>query len=311
MKPNDYLKKILEQQTFGDDEQELKDLRQRRINVEKALRKHFTNANPSIRWAGSMAKGTMIRESYDGDMTCYFGHDENAAGSTLEEIYDNAVAALSVDFQVERKASAIRVRDKKEWSNDLHVDVVPGRFTDDKDADVFLHRTTGDKQRLKTNLQVHIDHIKESGVTDAIRLLKLWKVRNGLDAAKTFVLELLVVKLLDQNASDELDSQLIRVWTEFRDHAERLTVEDPANPTGNDLKDLLDECRHLLSTAAANTLWQVENKGWEAVFGELEEDDGNEDTNNQKDEGRDRRQEALKAAVASVAIPTKPWLQNK
>ena len=138
----------------------------------------------------------MIRESYDGDVTCYFPHDEAEAGKTLEEIYNNAKTALTETFFVESKASALRIRSKEDLHTDLHLDVVPGRYTSDCESDVFLHRTTGDKERLKTNLQTHVDHIKDSGVTDAIRLMKLWKVRNGITAAKTFVLELLVMKLL-------------------------------------------------------------------------------------------------------------------
>ena len=41
--------------------------------IERTLRAHFWKSSPSIKWAGSMAKGTMIRESYDGDMTAFSG----------------------------------------------------------------------------------------------------------------------------------------------------------------------------------------------------------------------------------------------
>ena len=302
MKPNDYLKKILAEQIFEDDAPELEDLRQRRNNIEGCLRTHFSKSSPSIRWAGSKAKGTMIRESYDGDMTCYFPHDEKEAGETLKGIYDNTELALTRDFQIERKASVLRVRDKEDWRTDLYIDVVPGRYTDDDD--VFLHRTTGDKQLLKTNLQTHIDHIRDSGVADAIRLMKLWKVRNGLNTAKTFVLELLVVRLLAEKKSAGLSMQQEHVWTEFRDNPDDLAVEDPANPHGNDLKPLIDDCRHLLSTVASDTLWQIENNGWEAVFGGIAEDDGNGGG------GKSHRSAALQAAVASVATRNRPWRQG-
>ncbi len=296
MKPDEYLKKVLEQQAFEDDAPELKEIRKRRKELEEALRKHFANENPSIRWAGSMAKGTMIRESYDGDMTCYFPHDESGAGETLAEIYENTVGALSPDYVVERKPSAIRVRDK-ESETDLHIDVVPGRYTTEEQADVFLHRTSGEKERLKTNLDVHIDHIKKSGVVNAIRLMKLWNVRNGV-GAKTFVLELLVVELLKQKKSVSLSTQLLHVWTEFRDNADGLAVEDPAN-SNNDLKPILDQCRPMLATGAENTLWQIENTGWVAVFGDVEEGGGGDGGS---------RKAALKAAAGTVSRPTKPWL---
>lgn len=300
MTPSDYLAAILAQQTLDDDGPDLKELRRRRKEIENSLRQHFAKSTPSIRWGGSMVKETMILESYDGDITCFFPHEEVEAGSTLEEIYDNTAEALGKDYVVERKASALRVKDpstkeSKGFAEDLHIDVVPGRFTGD-DEDVFLHRTTGDKKRLKTNLQVHIEHIRDSGLQDAIRLMKLWNVRNGV-GAKTFVLELLVVELLKDRKASDLAAQLKHVWTEFRDNADALGVEDPANPNGNDLKPRLDEVRSRLATVAATTLSLIEGVGWEAVFGEVEENGGG-----------DEEKAALKAAAVHVRNPTKPWL---
>lgn len=299
MKPDEYLNAILKEQTFGNDDKEIKDLRQRRKDVQKCLETYFSNSTPAIRWAGSMAKGTMIRESYDGDVTCYFPHDEEEAGKTLEEIYRNAKAALADAYQVEEKASALRIKSKEDFRTDLHLDVVPGRFTSDDKDDVYLHRTSGDKERLKTNLQVHIDHIKDSGVTDAIRLTKLWRVLNGVTSAKTFVLELLVVNLLAEKKASKLVEQLLHVWTEFRDNPDALAVQDPAN-SNNDLKPMLDECRGMLSSVASNTLWQIEHNGWEAVFGNVKADQAD----------RSATKAALITAAGQVSNPTKPWLQD-
>ena len=64
MKPNDYLKKVLAQQTFADDDPEMKDLIKRRQDIEKRLRSHFSESNPSIRWAGSKAKKMRGRPGY-------------------------------------------------------------------------------------------------------------------------------------------------------------------------------------------------------------------------------------------------------
>lgn len=303
MKPNEYLKKVLSNQTFDNDDTEIKDLRKRRKKIEAILRNYFSKSSLSIRWAGSMAKGTMIRESYDGDMTCYFPHDKTEADMNLQEIYENTEKALQEDYTVERKTSALRVRDPSTtptgFAEDMHIDVVPGGFTDDDEDDVFLHRTTGDKQRLKTNLQTHIDNIRDSGVTEAIRLIKLWKVRNVLNA-KTFVLELLVVKLLESKKSSSLSAQLEHVWTEFRDKSNSLAVKDPANPNGNDLNPILDECRHDLLTTAKDTLWQIENNGWEAVFGSVDEDDD-----------EDEKKALLGAAAIHSSSRTKPWLPRR
>lgn len=297
MKPNEYLQAILKDQTLSTNGDELEALRKHRADVEKLLKEHFSESTPTIRYGGSKAKGTMILESFDLDITCYFPHSDDEAGETLEQIYSKSREALETDYYVEQKASAIRLKDRtpETFAVDFHIDVVPGRFIDDSKTDVFLHRTTGDKTRLKTNLQVHIDHIKDSGLVDAIRLLKLWKVRNGL-LIKTFVLELLAVKLLAKRKSSGLSTQLEHIWTECRDNAANLAVEDPAN-SNNDLKDLLDESCYHLSTVASTSLSLIETIGWEAVFGQIETDD-------------ESRTNALKSAAVHTSQPTKPWCRR-
>ena len=57
-------------------------------------------------------------------------------------------------------------------------------------------------------------------------------------------------------------------WTELRDNSANLCVEDPANPNGNDLsKELDDNLKSQLASAAKRTLAQIDSSGWEAVFG--------------------------------------------
>ena len=210
----------------------------------------------------------MNKESYDLDLICYFAHEDATAGESLKEIYESVESALKEDYYVERKTSALRLhsRDPKDRV-DFHVDVVPGRYVNGNDGDVFLHQTSGDKNWLKTNLDVHISHIKGSQITDAIRLLKLWRVRNRL-SIRTFVLELLAVELLRQKKAAKLTDQLKHVWTKLRDEISRIAVEDPANPTGNDLSDQFnDSVKQELSLTAARTLELINKEGWEMVFG--------------------------------------------
>ncbi len=290
MNDNDYLKQVLASQTLDENSEELKALRKRRDEVEKLLRKSFRSI-PKIRYGGSMAKGTMIKESYDLDVICYFPHDSTIAGETLEDIYNNVCTALEKDYFVDRKTSALRLRsrDPENYQADFHIDVVPGRYIDDTETDVFLHQEGSTKERLKTNIQIHIDHVKGSGVVETIRLMKLWRVRNNVPV-KQFVLDLLTIKLLQDHKSSSLTSQLKHVWQEFRDHPDELAVEDPANLNGNDLSDLVEAARWSLSSIASSTLITLENSGWEAVF--INEED---------------RKAALRRMAGSVRTPTKPW----
>src|SRR5262249_31033717 len=128
----------------------------------------------------------------------------------------------------------------------------------------------GDKDRLKTNLEVHISHIRDSGCTDVIKLAKLWRTRNDI-RMKTFPLELLVIEVLDADNSGNLEAQFTRVLEAFADDIDSPSIEDPANSSGNDLSSCLtDELRDQLANTARDTLDTVEGEGWEAVFGKIE-----------------------------------------
>jgi hypothetical protein len=312
MTANEYLAKVLSSQTLGSNSSELKDLQDRRAEVEDLLRTHFDDGTPTIRYGGSKAKGTMIKESYDLDIVCYFGHNDTSAGESLEDIYNNVRKALETKYMVESKSSALRLRDASTDKHcaDFHIDVVPGRFTDDQKADTFLFISTGEKKRLKTNLDVHVAHVKESGVVDAIRLMKLWKVRNNL-SVRNFVLELAVIGLLSSKKDASLATQLKHVWTALRDNIDGITIEDPANPAGNDLSELWKACKSELSDAAKRTLEDIESSDWEAVYGPIEEDRKQNFATIRRAAADDRHDDiaALRRAVI-VAAPTRAWCRD-
>lgn len=270
MTNEEYLEEILESQTLANDGDELKLLRQRRNDVEKLLRKEY-ESNPSIRYGGSKAKGTMIKDSFDLDVICYFDNDDTTAGDTLQEIYNSVAETCEDDYFIERKPSAVRLKckDSEDEAEDYHIDVVPGRFVDNNRDDVFLYRHSAEKGRQKTNLDVHIDHVKNSGVISAIRLTKFWRVRNDM-LVRNFILELLTIELLKDKKDKSLTEQLRHVWTELRDNIDDITIEDPANRTGNDLTELFNSAIKLeLSDAARVALQDVANDDWKKIFGDV------------------------------------------
>jgi hypothetical protein len=298
MKPNEYLRAILTNQELSEDSPERKKLRATREEVERLLRTAFKKSNPSIRYGGSIAKGTIIRESYYLDVICYFAHTDTSPGETLEEIYNNVKGVLSQKYHVEAKTSALRLKGKVAPDRfvDFHVDVVPGRFVDENKDDVFLYQSHGDKKRLKTNLDKHIEFIRDSGYTDAIKLLKLWKARKVL-SVKTFVLELLVIKVLsDSKTISALDKQLIYLWETVKEKKGQIGIEDPANPSGNDLSQIFNTSHQAeLSTEAASTLDLIDRLGWESVFGQAEEPSD------------DQKITLITAASKNGSTRTKPW----
>jgi len=296
MTDNQYLEAILREQTLAPGSLELKELQQHRKEVETLIRESFGDS-PVIREGGSKAKGTMIKENYDLDLTCYFPHEEDDAGQTIKEIYESVESTLIGKYAVTRKGVAIRITDAED-RRDFHIDVIPGRFVDGDDGDVFLYPSSGDKERLKTNLEVHIEHIRGSGVIDPIRLMKLWRCRNGI-TVKTFVLELLTIKLLESKKQKSLADQLLHVWEQLHDHSNEISIEDPANPEGNDLSELFnDAVKAELSVTAEKTLTIIDESGWEAVFGKVHIED-------------QERTEALKRISVASPTPSKPWFSGE
>ena len=91
----------------------------------------------------------MNLEDYDLDIICYFPRNDTGAGKTIEDIYENVRGVLGKDYEVERRTTALRVKDA---GRDLKVDVVPGRFIDETKTYAFVHQHEGTKEYLQTNL---------------------------------------------------------------------------------------------------------------------------------------------------------------
>ena len=271
MKPQQYLEEVLKRESLSEDSDEIKAIRAERAEVEKLLRKNFEESKPTIRYAGSHAKGTMIRDSFDLDVASYFTHDDTKAGETLEEIYGNVKKALETKYLVVPKTSALRLesRDSQKHGVYFHIDVVPGRYIDEKKEDTFLFQSSGEKKRLQTNLQKHVDHVKNSGQMDLIKLAKYWKIRNGLQI-RTFVLELLVIEILTNKSAENLDKRLVKFWKKLRDEKDEIKIEDPANPSGNDLSQFFNQStKSSLASASSTALSLIETDRWEDLFGNL------------------------------------------
>lgn len=292
MKDEEYLQQILESQRFGNDDKEVKALRAERDKVEKFLRDAY-GSGPTIRYGGSHAKGTMIKASYDLDVLCYFAFDDESAGKTLKEIHASVLGTLKKDYFVEVKRSALRLR-SKDKSLDFQIDVVPGRFVDDTKTDVSLFQADGSKDWFKTNPDKHIGHVKGSGHVDVICMMKYWVHRYVIDV-KTFVLELAIIEALKGCRAESLEGRLMHLLVDFREDIDTLKVEDPANPTGNDLSALWsDVTRATLKSVAKQTLETVERDGWEPIFGPLPMSD-------------EARSAAVRTAARRVTEPTRPW----
>ena len=262
--PNTFLKKVLSDQDVKNDDAEVNGLQAERKKVEEKINAFYSAAKKTIRYGGSYAKNTMIKSNYDLDVICYFHEGENLAGDSLQDIYNNIQKTFEDDYYVEPKRSALRLK-SKDSKTDFFIDVVPGRFVDGDSGDAFLYQSGAEKSRLKTNLSVHIEHIRDSKLTDVIRLLKIWKHENGLNL-KTFVLELLVVDVLKGKKDKDLSEKLKFFWIKMRDDISNISVQDPAN-SNNDLSGIFDiSTKTVIKNFSEVALNNIENGEWEKIF---------------------------------------------
>jgi methyltransferase-like protein len=267
MTVQEYLKNLLISQEIKPDDPEVRALEIHKDEVTKFLRQEFGN-DPVIKYAGSYAKKTMIRESYDLDIVCYFPASD---ARSLKEIHDEVADHLKKKYLVQEKASAVRITNLKEGGepSGYHIDVVPGRFIAGS-SDVFLHVTEGERERMQTNLKTHINHIAESGCADVIKLAKLWGHRNNLQL-KTFVLELFVIKSLSgSHDKTDLQKSFLKVLGSFRDDFTAIQLVDPAN-TGNIVSSLIHSSyKVFVANVAKEALVKLGDDNnlvrWKAIF---------------------------------------------
>jgi hypothetical protein len=253
MTPEKFLQDLLDSQNLKP-EQELT-LKAHKKEVTDYLIAEFQDKNPTIKYAGSYEKGTMIRDCYDLDIVCYFPDTDTR---TLKEIRDDVSVHLNKKYLMQDKASAERILSLKGVTapQSYHIDVVPGRFISGSN-DVFLHLAEGEKERLQTNLKTHISHIKDSGCVPIIRLIKVWAHRNNVKV-KTFLLELFVVEALSGSRSkSDLKVSFLKVLEEMKNRFATIELVDPAN-TGNVVS-------RLMPTNEKTAVAQVASKAFEAL----------------------------------------------
>lgn len=265
MTPEQYLKNLLTSQDLLPEQERA--LETHKTEVTNFLRAEFGIA-PVIKYAGSQAKGTVIRDSYDLDIVCYFPSTDTR---TLKEIRDDVSAHLSKRYVMEDKSSAERITNLKNASAPIgyHIDVVPGKFIEGT-KDVFLHVAYGEKERMQTNLKTHIDHIVNSGCVDVIRLAKLWNYRNNV-GIKTFILEIFVVRaLIGSRNKGNPKLAFIEVLQAMKDQFGTLQLVDPAN-TNNVVSQLISQSHRVMVAKAAEDAWNILMKfdtldDWQRVF---------------------------------------------
>ncbi|MDP3029707.1 MAG: nucleotidyltransferase [Deltaproteobacteria bacterium] len=202
--------------------------------------------------SGSRAKGTAISLASDVDYLVSLASSCNENSGGLKSIYDSLYSKLSSNYQNVRKQNvSVRIN-----LNGLEVDVTPARKQSGNTNNHNLYVSKFDTWK-QTNIQKHITDISQSGRTNEIKLLKIWRELNKLDFPSIY-LEYLVINNILLNKSKEVANLENNVWHAInelaKDNGNPLSARiiDPAN-SSNILSDLLNQTEKNKIISAAKT----------------------------------------------------------
>lgn len=229
-----YLAQILQKYTA----KSLINYSQQISQLKSTLQSWASSCYVNILDSGSRAKGTAISLASDVDylVSLTSGCNENSGG--LKSIYDGLYTKLNNTYQNVRKQNvSVRIN-----LGGLQVDITPARKQNGLTNEHWVYLSKSGS-RQQTNIQKHITDISQSGRTNEIKIIKIWRELNQLDFPSIY-LEYLIVKNILQYRSNGANDFASNAWYILNELAKDTgnpifaRVVDPAN-SNNILSDLL------------------------------------------------------------------------
>ena len=224
---------------------------------------HYINTYES----GSRPKGTATSIASDVDYLVSLRNGINLFDyARLEDIYNSLYIELQKHYQNVRKQNvSIRIELYGRGLLDrIEVDITPGRKHPGNTNDHSLY-VSKENTWKKTNIQRHINDVKQSGRTNEIKLLKVWRELNELDFPSIYLEYLVITDILHgkpiglEHLSDNLNHILNKLAKPIDNPLLSSKIIDPANQ-GNILSNLLsqrekDSIRSAAYEATRKTYW--------------------------------------------------------
>lgn len=196
------------------------------------------------KFSGSLAKETAVSIATDADI---FISLSSTTPDSLKDIYDSLFNAISQAGYSPRKQNVsigLTVDGYK-------IDVVPGKRQSQYGNDHSLYKN---KQETwtKTNIEKHIDLVKQSNLLREIKILKIWKKLHKLEFP-SFFLEMAVVDAL-KSARGTLSQNVFTALSFLRDTIVTVHYIDPANTNNIISEDCTQQEKIQICNAAKNSL---------------------------------------------------------
>jgi hypothetical protein len=114
---------------------------------------------------------------------------------------------------------------------------------------------------MQTNIQEHIDLVRDSGLQNEIMCVKMWRNCHGLELPSIYI-EILAVDLLSRN-KNSLDQNVCTIIQALRDTVETRKVIDPTNSSNNISDSMTNTEKQAIAKAAKDSLNQ---EYWEKII---------------------------------------------
>ena len=205
--------------------------------LQTTLKTWASSCYVNILYSGSQAKGTAISIASDVDYLVSLTSNCNENSGGLKSIYDSLFIKLNGIYSVSKQNVSVRIN-----LNGLEVDVTPARKQTGNSNDHWLY-VSKLNTRKQTNIQKHINDVSQSGRTNEIKLLKIWRELHQLDFPSIY-LEYLIINNILLNKSKDINNLENNVWHVLNELAKSTgnplgaRIVDPAN-SANILSDLL------------------------------------------------------------------------
>ena len=206
-----------------------------------------------VQYSGSFAKGTAVRGGTDVDL---FVSLKTSMGGPMRDLYNNLYSALATwRFRPRQQNVSIGLTVRG-----LSVDVVPARrhAGTGQDHSLYRHRTG---TWTKTNVDRHIQIVRDSGRIDEIRATKIWRRLHGLEFPSIY-LELVVIRALSRQRNG-LAVNFLTVLEWLSNHIQNTAILDPANTENVISDDLNANERNAVVTRAA---WSLRQPNWGQII---------------------------------------------
>lgn len=184
--------------------------------------------------SGSKAKGDAIKGKSDIDIFVSITDRDNTA--SVEDYYNDLYDFLKPYFQnnsIRKQNVSIGVT-----YAGCSIDITPGKRINYQsyglsnnyfDHNIYSRKT---ESITRTNIQKHIDLVRNSGLTNEMMILKIWRNCHGLELP-SIAIEILTAEVLGKNRSASLYENVKTVLEDIRDTILTRRIIDPANSNNN------------------------------------------------------------------------------